>query len=123
MTMTAVSNGATAGTAQGKVVQVIGAVVDVQFPPEHLPAILNAVKIRQGDIDLTVEVAQMLGDDVVRCIALDSTDGLVRGMPATDTGAPIAVPVGEVTLGRVFNLLGQPIDERGPVAATEFWPI
>src|SRR4051794_9670949 len=100
---------------QGEVVQVIGPVVDLRFPPEHLPAILNAVKIQSGDIDLTVEVSGMLGDDIVRCVALDSTDGLVRGMPAQDTGAAIAVPVGEQTLGRVFNLLGQPIDERGPV--------
>ena len=111
------------GKAVGAVSQVIGPVVDVQFPPDHLPAILNAVRIQDGDIDLTIEVAQMLGNDVVRCVALDSTDGQLRGMKATDTGAPIAVPVGEETLGRVFNLLGQPIDERGPVAATEFWPI
>jgi F-type H+/Na+-transporting ATPase subunit beta len=111
------------GGGKGAVVQVIGAVVDARFPPEALPQILNALKIQQGEIDLTVEVSQMLGDDVVRCVALDSTDGLVRGMPVVDTGAPIAVPVGEVTLGRVFNLLGQPIDERGPVTASEYWPI
>ena len=109
--------------AQGHVVQVIGPVVDVKFPANRLPSILNAVKIQSGNIDLTLEVAQMLGDDVVRCVALDSTDGLVRGMPATDTGAPISVPVGEGTLGRVFNLLGNPIDERGPVTADERWPI
>jgi F-type H+-transporting ATPase subunit beta len=109
--------------ATGRVAQVIGPVVDVQFPPGQLPAILNAVKVKGSDGDLIVEVAQMLGNDVVRCVALDSTDGLVRGMEAVDTGAPIAVPVGEATLGRVFNLLGQPIDERGPVLAKEFWPI
>ena len=109
--------------AVGQVVAVIGPVVDIQFPSDSLPAILNAVKVQDGDTDLTVEVAQMLGNDVVRCIALDSTDGLVRGMKAYDSGAAIAVPVGEPTLGRIFNLLGQPIDERGPVAATEFWPI
>src|SRR4051812_607625 len=103
------------GGAIGEVVQVIGPVVDLRFPPANLPSILNAVKIVSGDINLTVEVASMLGDDIVRCIALDSTDGLVRGMKATDTGGPITVPVGEETLGRVFNLLGQPIDERGPV--------
>ena len=119
--MTMVAN----SKAVGRVVQVIGPVVDVRFPSDSLPPILNALKIEDvaRGINLTVEVAQMLGDDVVRCIALDSTDGLVRGMGTTDTGAPIAVPVGEATLGRVFNLLGQPIDERGPVAATEFWPI
>ncbi|HTE20188.1 MAG TPA: F0F1 ATP synthase subunit beta, partial [Armatimonadota bacterium] len=107
----------------GEVVQVIGPVVDLRFPPQELPSIYNAVKVAATDGELTVEVAQMLGNDIVRCIALDSTDGLVRGMKATDTGAPIAVPVGEATLGRIFNLLGQPIDERGPVAATEYWPI
>src|SRR5579883_2030097 len=114
---------ATNGASTGTVAQVIGPVVDVQFAPEHLPSILNALKIKQGETDLTLEVAQMLGNDVVRCVAMDSTDGLVRGMPVTDTGAPISVPVGEETLGRVFNLLGQPIDERGPVTVKEAWPI
>jgi F-type H+/Na+-transporting ATPase subunit beta len=109
--------------ALGAVVQVIGPVVDLRFPPDRLPSILNAVRIQDGDIDLTVEVAQMLGNDIVRCVALDSTDGLVRGMRAIDTGEPIRVPVGEATLGRVFNLVGEPIDERGPVAAEEYWPI
>ena len=115
----------TAAAATGRVLQVIGPVVDLQFPPEKLPAILNAVRIHSAEhgINLTVEVAQMLGNDVVRCVALDSTDGLVRGMEATDSGGPISVPVGEATLGRIFNILGQPIDERGPVANTEFWPI
>jgi len=111
------------GVITGHVVQIIGPVVDIRFPSNQLPQILNAVQIQSGEINLTVEVAQMLGNDTVRCIALDSTDGLVRGMPAVDSGAPISVPVGEATLGRVFNLLGQPIDERGPVGATEFWPI
>jgi F-type H+/Na+-transporting ATPase subunit beta len=110
-------------TGTGEVVQVIGPVVDLRFPSDTLPSILNAVVIKEGDINLTVEVAQHLGDDVVRCIALDSTDGLVRGMKAVDTGGPITVPVGEGTLGRVFNMLGQPIDERGPHTATEYWPI
>ena len=109
--------------AEGKIIQVIGPVVDVQFPPEELPGLLNAVEIPHGEDKLTVEVAQMLGDDVVRCVAMASTDGLVRGMPAVDTGAPIMVPVGQATLGRVFNLLGHPIDERGPVAADQQLPI
>jgi len=111
--------------AKGTIVQVQGPVVDVAFPPGELPALLNAVTIADEarGIRLTTEVAQHLGDDVVRCIAMASTDGLVRGMPATDTGGPITVPVGRETLGRVFNLLGEPIDERGPVPAPERWPI
>lgn len=110
--------------ADGKVVQVIGPVVDVQFPGDSLPELLNAVRIRrEGESDLTVEVAQMLGDDVVRCVAMASTDGLVRGMPAEDTGAPIKVPVGPETLGRVWNLLGKPIDEKGDVEFKEHNPI
>jgi F-type H+-transporting ATPase subunit beta len=107
----------------GEIVSVIGPVVDIRFPPEHLPEILNAVKIEGEGIDLTTEVAQMRGDDVVRCVAMSSTDGLVRGMKAVDTGGPIRVPVGRNTLGRVFDLLGNPIDERGPSGASEFWPI
>src|SRR5947207_3072318 len=111
--------------ATGKIVQVQGPVVDLAFAPGELPAILNAVKIEDSGrgIDLTVEVAQHLGDDVVRCIAMSSTDGLVRGMRAVDTGGPIRVPVGRQTLGRVFDLLGNPIDERGPSNTTETWPI
>jgi len=111
--------------ATGRVVQVQGPVVDIAFEPGELPAILNAITIDDPtrNIHLTVEVAQHLGDDVVRCIAMASTDGLVRGMPAVDTGGPITVPVGRETLGRVFNLLGQPIDERGPVQTAERWPI
>jgi len=121
--MTDGKNGGGGGSI-GKVVQVIGPVVDLQFPPEALPALLNAVKISDGkDLDLTVEVAQMLGNDVVRCVAMASTDGLVRGMTATDTGGPIHVPVGRGTLGRVYDLLGRPIDQRGPSATTEEWPI
>ena len=94
----------------GKVVQVIGPVVDVRFPGENLPEILHAVVLKDPDkgIDLTTEVAQHLGNDTVRCVALDSTDGLVRGMDALDTGGPITVPVGEATLGRLFDLLGEP---------------
>ncbi len=105
----------------GRIVQVQGPVVDAGFDPADLPQMLNALTIQDKarDIDLTVEVAQHLGNDVVRCIAMSSTDGLVRGMPVTDTGGPITVPVGPATLGRVFNLLGKPIDQKGPVS-TEF---
>ena len=111
--------------ATGHIVQVQGPVVDIGFPAGELPAIYNAVTIRKPErkIDLTVEVAQHLGNDVVRCIAMSSTDGLVRGMEALDTFSPIKVPVGEGTLGRVFNLLGAAVDEKGPVEATEYWPI
>ncbi|MCS7066800.1 MAG: F0F1 ATP synthase subunit beta [Fimbriimonadales bacterium] len=109
----------------GKVVQVMGPVVDVRFSEGQLPAIYNAIKIKDESrgIDLTCEAAQHLGDDTVRTIALSSTDGLVRGMQAIDTGAPITVPIGRVTLGRLFNLLGEPIDEKGPVHADRFAPI
>ena len=111
--------------ATGHIVQVQGPVVDLGFEPGELPTINNAITIQDPTraIDLTVEVAQHLGNDVVRCIAMSSTDGLVRGMPANDTGQPIAVPVGRETLGRVLNLLGKPIDEKGPVNAKESWPI
>lgn len=109
----------------GKVAQVIGPVVDVRFPAGELPAILNAIKIQDEarGINLTCEVAQHLGDDTVRCVALSSTDGLIRGMEAIDTGGPITVPIGRETLGRLFNLLGEPIDEKGPVNSTQFAPI
>jgi F-type H+-transporting ATPase subunit beta len=119
--------------ATGKVLQVIGPVVDCEFPQDQLPEILNAIRIpRQeangdgkaaGAPELVVEVAQMLGNDVVRCVAMASTDGLVRGMEAIDTGGPITVPVGPGTLGRVWNLLGEPIDQRGPAATTLRHPI
>ncbi len=101
----------------GRIAQVIGATVDCEFPSESLPDILNAIKItdEKRNIDLTVEVALHIGDNIVRCVALASTDGLVRGMKALDTGAPISVPVGSVTLGRIFDLLGKPIDEKGPL--------
>lgn len=109
----------------GTVVQVTGPVVDCRFPTGQLPEIYNAIEIKdekQG-IDLTCEVAQHLGDDMVRCIALSTTDGLVRGLKAQDVGEPIKVPVGEATLGRVFNLLGKPIDNGGGVDATAYLPI
>lgn len=101
----------------GRIRQIIGPTVDIEFPPEKLPSINNAIKIedQEKNIDLTVEVAMHLGDNMVRCIALASTDGLVRGMPATDTGGSITVPVGPETLGRIFNLLGEPIDQLGPL--------
>ena len=105
--------------ATGKIVQVQGPVVDVAFEPGQLPSILNAIRIPvKGTEDLIVEVSQHLGNDVVRAVAMDSTDGLVRGQEAIDTGQAISVPVGAATLGRVFNLLGRPIDERGPANAT-----
>ncbi|MGO8672499.1 MAG: F0F1 ATP synthase subunit beta [Capsulimonadaceae bacterium] len=109
----------------GKVVQVLGPVVDARFAPGELPFILNALRINDSErnIELTVEVAQHLGNDVVRCVAMSSTDGLVRGMNVEDTGGPITVPVGNVTLGRVFNLLGKPIDEAGPVEVKQIMPI
>jgi F-type H+/Na+-transporting ATPase subunit beta len=109
----------------GTVVQVLGPVVDCRFPTNHLPEIYNAIHIldEKRGVDLTCEVAQHLGDDVVRCVALSSTDGLVRGLAATDLRAPITVPVGEATLGRVFNLLGKPIDNGGDVAAAATYPI
>ena len=102
----------------GKIVQVIGPSVDIRFPADQLPNILNAIRIEDEEkkIHLTLEVAQHVGNNTVRCIALDSTDGLVRGMKALDTGGPITVPVGKQTLGRIFNLLGEPLDERGPLA-------
>ena len=103
----------------GKVVQIQGPVVDAEFAPHELPQLLNALKIENADrhINLTVEVAQHLGNDVVRCIAMSSTDGLIRGMDVTDLNGPITVPVGSETLGRVFNLLGEPIDQKGPCNA------
>jgi F-type H+/Na+-transporting ATPase subunit beta len=106
-------------------VQVIGPVVDVRFDTEDLPRIYNAIDIKDAarGIDLVAEVAQHLGDNTVRCVALSSTDGLVRGMPAIDTGKPIEVPVGRATLGRVFDLLGKPIDLQGPVQADVHYPI
>jgi len=105
----------------GTIVQVIGPTVDVRFPQETLPQILNALKIedKEKGINLVVEVAQHVGNDIVRCIAMSSTDGLIRGMKVLDTGAPISVPVDEQTLGRIFNLLGETIDEKGPVANPE----
>ena len=115
----------------GRVVQVIGPVVDAEFPPGHLPNIYNALRIdapedkRAGrpEIKLTLEVAQHLGENRVRGVAMTSTDGLTRGMDVKDTGAPITVPVGRETLGRLINVLGEPVDEMGPIQAKKFYPI
>ncbi|WP_341894501.1 F0F1 ATP synthase subunit beta [Ferrovibrio terrae] len=106
----------------GRITQVIGAVVDVQFDG-YLPAILNALHCTNQGNHLVLEVAQHLGEQTVRTIAMDSTDGLVRGMEVTDTGSPISVPVGQETLGRIINVIGQPIDERGPINAKHAAPI
>ncbi|MFN3855324.1 MAG: F0F1 ATP synthase subunit beta [Phreatobacter sp.] len=105
---------APAGGKVGRITQVIGAVVDVQFD-DHLPEILNALETSNQGNRLVLEVAQHLGENTVRCIAMDTSEGLVRGQPVTDTGQPIAVPVGDETLGRILNVVGEPIDEAGPV--------
>ena len=117
----------------GKIVQITGPVVDIEFPPDQLPEIYNAVEVKTegslasggatGSGRIVMEVQQHLGNDWVRAVAMTSTDGLRRGMDATDTGRPITVPVGAATLGRIFNVVGEPIDEGGPVEATEFYPI
>jgi F-type H+-transporting ATPase subunit beta len=115
---------AMADKIRGRVVQVIGPVVDIEFPPEQLPEIYDAVEIpRDDDGKLVLEVEQHLGGDWVRCLAMDSTDGLRRGTEVIPTGAPISVPVGKGTLGRLINVLGEPIDRRGPVEADELRPI
>jgi F-type H+/Na+-transporting ATPase subunit beta len=107
--------------AEGTIIQVIGPMVDIRFPEGEVPELLNALKIEQPDrgIDLTLEVEQLIGNNTARCVALGATDGLVRNMKALDTGKPISVPVGEQTLGRVFNMLGETIDDRGPVPHPE----
>lgn len=114
----------------GRIVQVVGPVVDIEFPPKSMPAILNAIKIDgktddgKNDIHLTAEVMQHIGYNVVRAVAMSSTDGLVRGMEAVDTGAPISVPVGPGVLGRIFNVLGETVDhDDTKVEAAEYWPI
>src|SRR6202795_3848448 len=108
--------------AVGKITQVIGAVVDVQFEG-HLPAILNALETKNGGNRLVLEVAQHLGESTVRTIAMDTSEGLVRGQELSDSGAPIRVPVGAGTLGRIMNVIGEPIDEAGPVVADGVRPI
>jgi F-type H+-transporting ATPase subunit beta len=112
----------------GKITQVLGPVVDVEFPPGVLPEVYTALKVTNSSIsnepdNLTVEVAQHLGENTVRCIAMDTTEGLARGATVKNTGAPIQVPVGKQTLGRILNVIGEPVDERGPVKATKSYPI
>ena len=108
---------------QGKVTQVLGAVVDVQFEVGKVPNLRNALRMDEGNIHLTLEVQQHMGESTVRCIAMDSTDGLVRGMKVLDTGGPITVPVGKGALGRIMNVIGEPVDERGKIKFEERWPI
>jgi len=113
---------------QGKVTQILGPVVDVEFPPGDLPEIFTALRVTNPSIsktegNLVLEVAQHLGENTVRTVAMDSTDGLSRGLPVKNTGSPIVMPVGKSTLGRILNVVGEPIDELGPVTAAEHWPI
>ncbi|MDX2014793.1 MAG: F0F1 ATP synthase subunit beta [Myxococcaceae bacterium] len=119
---------ATASATSGRITQILGPVIDVEFPPGGLPEVYTALKVTNPAIsnepdNLVVEVAQHLGENTVRCIAMDSTDGLSRGMTVKNTGAPISVPVGPETLGRILNVTGDPVDELGPVAAKKFYPI
>src|SRR5271165_4284758 len=107
--------------SSGKIVQIIGAVIDVEFPRDQIPRIYDALKL--DDVDLTLEVQQQLGDGVVRTIAMGPSEGLKRGLAVKATGAPILVPVGEGTLGRIMDVLGDPQDNRGPVQAKDHWPI
>src|SRR5271154_6263427 len=109
-------------TSEGRITQVLGAVVDVQFDGD-LPSILNALHTENEGKRLVLEVAQHLGENTVRAIAMDTTDGLVRGQKVSDTGAPIMVPVGPETLGRILNVVGEPIDELGPVVTKKHFPI
>jgi len=109
--------------AKGKVAQVIGTVVDIEFPPDKLPALYNAIEIPTDGDKIVLETQEHVGNNWVRCLSLSSTDGLERGAEAIDTGAPLTVPVGKATLGRLFNVMGEPIDNLGPVKATEHWPI
>ncbi len=109
--------------AKGRVAQVIGTVVDIEFPPDQLPALNNAIEIPQNGSKLVLEVQHHIGNNWARCLALSPTDGLERGAEAIDTGAPIAVPVGRQTLGRLFNILGEPLDNLGAVNTKEHWPI
>ena len=111
-----------ANNLTGKISQILGAVVDVEFEGE-LPAMMNALEVDNNGVRLILEVAQHLGENVVRTIAMDTTDGLVRGQTTTDTGSPISMPVGPETLGRIMNVIGEPVDERGKIGATKTYPI
>jgi F-type H+-transporting ATPase subunit beta len=122
-----------ANVTYGKVTQVIGAVVDVRFKPGELPDLMNAITIKSedqdssarviADLDVTLEAMQLLGNDTVRCVALSPTDGIMRGMKATNTAAAIKIPVGDGCLGRILNVLGREVDNAGPVNASEYWEI
>jgi len=107
----------------GHIVQIIGAVIDIRFTEDNIPALNNAIKVENGDTTLVAEVSQHLGGDMVRCIAMSGSEGLRRGMEAIDTGKPISVPVGEATLGRIFNVLGNPIDNKEAPKADDYWSI
>jgi F-type H+/Na+-transporting ATPase subunit beta len=114
--------------ATGRITQILGPVVDVEFPPGGLPRVYTALKVTNPAIssapdNLTVEVAQHLGENTVRCVAMDTTDGLSRGMPVKNTSAPIMMPIGKATLGRILNVIGEPVDELGPVKAEKYLPI
>src|ERR1700728_885862 len=109
------------GKSSGKIVQIIGAVIDVEFPRDQIPEIYDALQV--DEVDLTLEVQQQLGDGIVRTIAMGPSEGLRRGLTVTGTGKGISVPVGQATLGRIMDVLGKPQDERGPVNATETLPI
>ncbi|MFC1990403.1 F0F1 ATP synthase subunit beta, partial [Chloroflexota bacterium] len=109
--------------AKGKVVQVIGTVVDIEFPPDELPGLNNALEITSNGTKTVLEAQEHIGNNWVRCLALSPTDGLARGVEAIDTGAPLSVPVGRPALGRLFNVLGEPLDNLGEVKAEEHWPI
>ncbi len=108
---------------KGTIHQIVGPVIDVKFSPDNMPELLNAIEIKLDDVTVVAEVAQHVGDDVARCISLSSTDGLTRGMEAVDTGSPIQVPVGDQVLGRLFNVIGEPIDGKGPIKTQKRLPI
>ncbi|GAG34335.1 unnamed protein product, partial [marine sediment metagenome] len=109
--------------AKGKVVQVIGTVVDIEFPPDELPELFNTIEITTDEGKAVFEAQEHIGNNWVRCLALSPTEGLARGAEAIDTGVPLSVPVGRATLGRLFNVLGEPLDNLGEVKTEERWPI
>src|SRR5918911_2224760 len=110
--------------ATGRVVQILGGVVDVEFPEDQVPELFEAIEVeRPGQVPLVLEVQKHIGDNWVRTVAMDATDGLQRGVPAKATGAPILVPVGQSTLGRIFNVLGRPVDQKEEVQAATHYPI